>query len=180
MPSTVKVRVKAARNLPFAESKSRATAPGSSNVLVSGSSREVYVVVSLGGQQTTNLAEDEELDLASSQSYKGRRQKPGYAAQTRLAKRLTGSSQLATIWEEDFRFDVSDDRLLQEEPLIFKVCVKGSGTSRVNVMSEPDDGDPDYEHNEEEGTPEAKGRGKKRGRMAGKMMARKVRSKKTH
>lgn len=148
MPSTVKVRVKAARNLPFADTKSRSTpttTSGSSSNLSTSSSREVYVLVSLGGQQTTNLAEDEELELAaSSESYKGRRQKPGYVAQTRLAKRLSGSSQLATIWEEDFRFDVSDDRLLQEEPLIFKVYVKGgggTGSSRLNVMADPEEGD---------------------------------------
>lgn len=142
MPSTVKVRVKAARNLPFADTKSRTTTTtttSGSTVLSSAQSREVYVLISLGGQQRTNLAEDEELELASSESYKGRRQKPGYVAQTRLAKRLPSSSQLATIWEEDFRFDVADDRLLQEEPLIFKVYVKG-GTSRLNV-TDPEDGD---------------------------------------
>ena len=144
MPSTVKVRVKAARNLPFADTKSRSattTTPSGSSILSSAQSREVYVVIGLGGGQSrTNLAEDEELELAaSSESYKGRRQKPGYVAQTRLAKRLSGSSQVATIWEEDFRFDVSDDRLLQEEPLIFKVYVKG-GTSRLNV-TDSEDGD---------------------------------------
>lgn len=141
MPSTVKVRVKAARNLPFADIKGRSATPGGSGVLSNG--REVYVLVSLGGQQTTNLAEDEELDLAaSSENYEGRRQKPGYMAQTRLARRLGASSHVATIWEEDFRFDVSDDRLLQEEPLIFKVLVKGGTSSRLNVLPDAnDDGD---------------------------------------
>lgn len=154
MPSTVKVRVKAARNLPFAETKTRAataegaTTPGGGSSLLSmGALSNIYVLVSLGGQQTTNLAEDEELELAASaeKNYnKGRRQKPGYVAQTRLSKRLTGNNQLGAIWEEEFRFDVSDDRLLQEEPLIFKVCVKGlSVTSRLNVLdtSSENDGD---------------------------------------
>jgi hypothetical protein len=138
MPSTVKVRVKAARNLPFADLKSRSTTPGGTGQT---SGREVYVLVSLGGQQTTNLAEDEELDLASSENYKGRHQKPGYTAQTRSTKRLGSLSHVATIWEEDFRFDVSDDRLLQEEPLIFKVCVKGETNSRLNVLGESNDVD---------------------------------------
>lgn len=155
MPSTVKVRVKAARNLPFPETKNRTSStqtPGGHAAGVAAATataaahnacREVYVVVGLGGQRTTNLAEDEELELASSETYdnRGRRQKPGYAARTRHAKRLTGSSQITTMWEEDFRFDVSDDRLLQEEPLIFKVCVRGSGTGRVNVTDSAEDGD---------------------------------------
>lgn len=183
MPSTVKVRVKAARNLHYsAETKPRgATAAtgggslssmssqyigggaGSSSSISTGgsgsgsSTSNTYVLVSLGGQKTTNLAEDEELELAvSSDNYsnahnnnskggggtgasggRGGRQKPGYVAQTRLAKRLPASSTLAAIWEEDFRFDVSDDRLLQEEPLIFKVCIKGSSTnSRMNVLTD--------------------------------------------
>lgn len=137
MPSTVKVRVKAARNLPFADLKSsRPTTPVSTG---QSSGREVYVLVSLGSGETTNFAEDEELDLASSETYKGRRQKPGYTAQTRLAKRLGSVSHVATIWEEDFRFDVSDDRLLQEEPLIFKVCVKGGTSNRLNVLGDAND-----------------------------------------
>jgi hypothetical protein len=138
MPSTVKVRVKAARNLPLPDKGGRS---GSSS---SSTTRDVYVLVRLGGQTTTNLAEDEELDGAAptnnnnnnnnnnntNSSYRkpSKRPKPGYQAQTRLAKRLLGHSSHATIWEEDFRFDVADDRLLQEEPLIFKVCVKNNGS----------------------------------------------------
>ena len=40
-----------------------------------------------------------------------------YVAKTRVCKRTTNP-----VWEEDFRFEVSDDTVLQDEPLIFKVC----------------------------------------------------------
>jgi len=35
------------------------------------------------------------------------------------------------VWDEDFRFDVSDDTILQDEPLIFKVCDASGGSSNI-------------------------------------------------
>jgi hypothetical protein len=40
-----------------------------------------------------------------------------YTAKTKVCRRT-----LHPVWDEEFRFDVSNDTLLQDEPLIFKVC----------------------------------------------------------
>ena len=42
--------------------------------------------------------------------------RPGYEARTKVCRRT-----VTPVWDEEFRFDCSDDTLLQDEPLIFKV-----------------------------------------------------------
>lgn len=104
MPSTVKVRVKAARNLPLMDHQTATTAAMAfGNIL-----RNPYVVVSLGGHVDLTDQEEEESS--------GQKQKR-YAAKTKVIRRSTNP-----VWDEEFRFDVSNDTLLQDEPLIFKVC----------------------------------------------------------
>jgi hypothetical protein len=110
MPSTVKVRVKAARNLPLPEGGRTTT------VLQQTISRDPYVLVTLGGHANTiaSSSEEQEIMVRASQTV---RQSPGYVAKTKVCKRT-----IHPVWLEDFRFDVSDDTILQDEPLIFKVC----------------------------------------------------------
>lgn len=115
MPSTVKVRVKAARNLPVMDSHtttSIASAVGTSAVLrnpiASTPSTDAYVLVTLGGHYNlTDLNQDGE----------NTEKQKCYSAKTRVCRRT-----LNPTWDEEFRFDVSSDTLLQDEPLIFKVC----------------------------------------------------------
>jgi hypothetical protein len=120
MPTTVKVRIKAARNLPMMEhnpSSASGTKPLSvSGGLTSASSLAFgnlnllnpYVVVSLGGH--VNLTTNQEEDS-------GQEKQKQYTAKTKVIRR-----SLHPVWDEEFRFDVSNDTLLQDEPLIFKVC----------------------------------------------------------
>jgi C2 domain len=191
MPSTVKVRVKAARNLPMgsggssssdavsppsgkaATTTSSATQPISANVfgssLLLGSNsgstsqplhsvlgRDWYVTVTLGGHSSNIAGSEEErairlrgshnnnqasnqpanrnvyagsssaVPAATSSSYF---HKPGYTARTNVCRRT-----LQPVWDEEFRFDVSDDSLLQDEPLVFKVCdlAENSTSSAMN------------------------------------------------
>ncbi|GKY92086.1 hypothetical protein MPSEU_000180000 [Mayamaea pseudoterrestris] len=122
MPSTVKVRVKAARNLPLPEGIRNPPAAAATNnatplSLLSPSSssslqcRDPYVVMSLGGH-SGSLASTEEQEMVRRVS-----NAPGYTAKTKIIRR-----SLHPVWLEDFRFDVSDDTILQDEPLIFRVC----------------------------------------------------------
>jgi hypothetical protein len=94
MPSTVKVRVKAARNLPL---------PDNNRGAAFGLGRDPYVIVTLGGHPKT-LSDDDFV-------------RTGFMAKTKVCKRT-----IHPVWDEDFRFEVSDDTILQDEPLIFKVC----------------------------------------------------------
>ena len=124
MPSTVKVRVKQARNLPVMDHVVSSGTAGSSGVLnsmaaanlsfgnlnlrnQSSPSTDAYVLVSLGGH--VNLTDQEEES--------GQEKQKRYTAKTKVCRRT-----LNPIWDEEFRFDVSNDTLLQDEPLIFKVC----------------------------------------------------------
>jgi hypothetical protein len=107
MPSTVKVRVKGARNLPGVDSHSTklAGAVGNAGVLRnSAPSTDAYVLVTLGGHYSITDQED------------GKEKQKVYTAKTKVCRRTVNPA-----WHEDFRFEV-DDKLLQEEPLIFKVC----------------------------------------------------------
>jgi hypothetical protein len=129
MPSTVKVRVKGARNLPLpdhargngaaavsANSSSPAATAGTftqtSASVFSASYRDSYVIVSLGGHahSIASSMEEEATKMAFNTT-------AGYVAKTKICRK-----SLSPVWEEEFRFDVSDDTLLQDEPLIFKVC----------------------------------------------------------
>ena len=139
MPSTVKVRVKEAQNLPVMDNHNSAklgglggNAPtttggagaggGSTtassigglslrhSMMTIGSnttpSTDAYVIVTLGGHYS----------LTDSQEENPEKQKC-YTAKTKVCRRT-----LNPVWDEEFRFDVSNDTLLQDEPLIFKVC----------------------------------------------------------
>jgi C2 domain len=92
MPSTVKVRIKGARNLPMPEIRHRRSIVESSAFR----SRDPYVVVSIGGTLTKN---------------------PLHQESTAIAKRT-----VTPIFDEEFRFECSDDTVLQDEPLVFQVC----------------------------------------------------------
>lgn len=136
MPSTVKVRVKGARNLPPMDNRRPNLGPsattGSSpmaGIFHAGAfggppSIDSYVVVSLGGHSSNLIASDEE-ELVSRPSKDGpiggisvgERSQKGYTAKTKVCRR-----NLNPAWDEEFRFDVSADSLLQDEPLIFRVC----------------------------------------------------------
>ena len=113
MPSTVKVRVKAARNLPPPEN---VTAP--STLLLPGSCRDPYVLVTLGGHAASIATSEEEQMVRDTLRTKS---SDGYSVRTKVCKRTT-----SPVWDEEFRFDVSDDTILQDEPLIFKVIDSSS------------------------------------------------------
>jgi C2 domain len=143
MPSTVKVRVKAARNLPLPERGNTVVSRGSgsgggaggggnssnignsllhSPILQPPQSRDPYVVVSLGGHAAaiaSALEDPSSMGKSSGSTSKAdiiAASRPGYEARTKVCRRTT-----MPVWDEEFRFDCSDDTLLQDEPLIFKV-----------------------------------------------------------
>lgn len=104
MPSTVKVRVKGGRNLPLLSSHSKF----SSGVALRSSGPHIgtYVLVTLGGHY--NIADEEEEG--------GKGKQKVHSTRTRICRQSA-----SPIWDEDCRFEV-DDKLLQDEPLIFRVC----------------------------------------------------------
>jgi C2 domain len=149
MPSILKVRVKAARHLPVMDGGSgggssaataataaiRNAASGiggvgggggggggshhhhSSSLSLSGGisgiagpSTDAYVRVTLGGH--VNLTD--QVDEAEGSAPEKQKR---YSAKTRVCRRT-----LNPVWDEEIRFDVSNDTLLQDEPLIFQVC----------------------------------------------------------
>ena len=152
MPSTVKVRVKGARNLPPMDNLRRpmsntGTSPmsglfhPSTYINVGPPSIDAYVVVSLGGHSSnliasTNLGNDDErtkssfdsnsnnntsnnmaTTKANASSISNTTSSKGYIAKTKTCRR-----SLNPVWDEEFRFDVTADSMLQDEPLIFRVC----------------------------------------------------------
>jgi len=56
-----------------------------------------------------------------------------YSARTRSVVCKGKGKGAGPVWNEEFRFDVSDDQLLQDEPLIFKVSVSDGLTSSGSV-----------------------------------------------
>jgi hypothetical protein len=111
MPSTVKVRIKSARNLPVMDNqKAGGTAAGvlrnPMSAVVSTPSTDAYVSVTLGGHYS----------LTDNQEGENKDKQKCYTAKTKVIRR-----SLHPVWDEEFRFDVSSDTLLQDEPLIFKV-----------------------------------------------------------
>jgi hypothetical protein len=112
MPSTVKVRVKGARNLPVMDGR-KATSAGiasggglRSTLGILTPSTDAYVSVSLGGH--TNLTDQGEESQGKQKCY---------TAKTKVCRRT-----LNPVWNEEIRFDIASDSLLQDEPMIFKVC----------------------------------------------------------
>ena len=75
-----------------------------------GPSTDAYVRVTLGGH--VNLTDQVDADEGTAPEKQKR-----YSAKTRVCRRT-----LNPVWDEEFRFDVSNDTLLQDEPLIFQVC----------------------------------------------------------
>lgn len=129
MPSTVKVRVKGARNLPPPESRG-----GTSHLHGGSSSPDPYVIVTLGGH-AYSIALSEEEQMVRKATYSGRTyssasSSSGYTARTKVCRHTC-----APVWNEEFRFDVSDDTLLQDEPLVFKVCDAEQSTSIASPLS---------------------------------------------
>jgi len=74
-------------------------------------STDAYVTVSLGGHAGL-VAENQE-----ESTFGGMDAEKTYTARTKVCRRT-----LNPVWDEEFRFEVADDTLLQDEPLIFKVC----------------------------------------------------------
>ena len=124
MPTTVKVRIKAARNLPLSETQT------ASSVLHGLPGRDPYVIVSLGGH-TASIALSEEERMVPRSTWT--ENAPRYTARTKICRRT-----LSPVWDEEFRFDVSNDTILQDAPLIFRVCDKEAalGTSQSSKEDE--------------------------------------------
>lgn len=57
------------------------------------------------------------MDLTDQEEEDSGQKQKRYTAKTKVIRRSTNP-----VWDEEFRFDVSNDTLLQDEPLIFKVC----------------------------------------------------------
>jgi hypothetical protein len=120
MPSTVKVRIKGARNLPgtidgFPLATSSAVSVTASALLApvgSPATTDAYVTVSLGGHSGLVADYEEQPNLKYTASLEKL-----YTARTRVCR-----NTINPVWDEEFRFEVADDTLLQDEPLIFKVC----------------------------------------------------------
>lgn len=103
MPSTVKVRINAARDLPPLQ-----------HVKLSA---DAYVSFTLGGH--SEFISDIEDMSPSSNMFKLGKSAPKrkcYKDKTSVVRR-----SLNPEWKEEFRLDVADDTLLQDEPLIFTV-----------------------------------------------------------
>lgn len=110
-----------ARNLPAMDS--RPLSSGSPAATVTGllnpssfhtgsnaPSTDAYVTVSLGGHAGLVTENQEELMFSGAETEKT------YTARTKVCRRT-----LNPVWDEEFRFEVADDTLLQDEPLIFSV-----------------------------------------------------------
>lgn len=124
MPSTVKVRITGARNLPAMDGRPLAASSQATGVtglmtpsaFASGTpSTDAYVSVTLGGH--AGLINDQENSASVENS-----SEKSYTARTKVCRRT-----LNPVWDEEFRFEVADDTLLQDEPLIFKVYSESIG-----------------------------------------------------
>jgi len=157
MPSTVKVRIVGARNLPSASTDVTVTLGGHSGVVAddhaedfpfghgggdgSGgdgqhNSMQTDVVGSAStlGSSVISFAAASNPSLgflrSTSTTGGGTSKRKCYSAQTRPCRPRSHNP----TYDEEFRFEVADDTLLQDEPLIFKVTdrdVEGIGIGRA-------------------------------------------------
>lgn len=102
MPSTIKVRINAARNLKATNSSVKLTT-------------DAYVTITLGGHSEF-ISEYEDISTNFLQNTAKKPKRKCYRDKTRIARKSVNP-----VWKEEFRLDVADDTLLQDEPLIFKV-----------------------------------------------------------
>ena len=160
MPSTVKVRIVGARNLPSASTDVTVTLGGHSGVVADdheepgdeglgwhsnfghgdgyggeGQHMSTDVGSAPGGSSAMSAvaaaAASSPSFLRSTSSNAGGKRKC-YSARTRPCRPRSHHP----TYDEEFRFEVADDTLLQDEPLIFKVTdrdVEGIGIGRVGV-----------------------------------------------
>ena len=96
MPSTIKVRINGASNLPVMDR----------NLLSGQLYTDAYVSCTLGGHRGW-ISHDKAVDGGKDKVY---------SVKTRVERH-----SLNPVWNEEFRFEVGDDARLQDEPLIFKV-----------------------------------------------------------
>lgn len=108
-----------ARNLPAMDGRPLTAGSPASTVTgllnsaaIGNPSTDAYVTVSLGGHAGLISENQEELTFSGVEV-----ESKTYTARTKVCRR-----SLNPIWDEEFRFEVADDTLLQDEPLIFKVC----------------------------------------------------------
>lgn len=162
MPSTVKVRIVGARNLPSASTDVTVTLGGHSGVVaddhaeeaaaagdeglgwhsnfghggggdgygVEGQHMSTDVGSAPGGTSAIAAASSPSFLRSTSTNAGGKRK--CYSARTRPCRPRSHNP----TYDEEFRFEVADDTLLQDEPLIFKVTdrdVEGIGIGRVGV-----------------------------------------------
>lgn len=102
-----------ARNLPAMDGRPLSAASPAATVtgLLNPGSTDAYVKVSLGGH--AGLVTENQEDFM----FSGQETEKTYTARTKVCRRT-----LNPVWDEEFRFEIADDALLQDEPLIFKVC----------------------------------------------------------
>ena len=159
MPSTVKVRIVGARNLPSASTDVTVSLGGHSGVVADdheepgdeglgwhsnfgqGGGGDGYggegqhisttdVGSAPGGSSAIAAASSPSFLRSASTNAGGKRK--CYSARTRPCRPRSHNP----TYDEEFRFEVADDTLLQDEPLIFKVTdrdVEGIGIGRVGV-----------------------------------------------
>ena len=96
---------------------------------------DAYVTVTLGGHSDLVANDDDDDENVSSSQYFTTRnsnnnknvsseKRKSYSAKTRTCRRTRNP-----VWDEEFRFEVADDTLLQDEPLVFRVFNTDSGHS---------------------------------------------------
>lgn len=128
MPSTVKIRIKAARNLPssvHSTSSSLISAPDATGGTGGSSARQTPRGNS-GNNRLDTSNETTNLD-----PYVVVRLGRHRVDQTTVCRRSRNP-----VWDNaDFRFDVTDDTVLQDEPLLCIVCDARAAGSAANAMS---------------------------------------------
>ena len=128
------MRVKGARKLPsidrftsfgFLQPSTAIGNESETSIVGSGGPAGIdsYVKVTLGGHsglvadlENEDLQHDYYPNGSNSASSSKNTQKKSYTARTRVCRR-----KINPTWDEEFRFEIADDTLLQDEPLIFRV-----------------------------------------------------------